>query len=327
VTEVSVSGSAGTGYGAGGGAGADAANTARAGGAGAPGLCIITEYGITTLGSAATTAGAVRFDVAQGLTTNQQAQARSNIGTTKRNYLINGAFQINQGGYASGAVLAAAAYGHDQWKAGASGGDYSFTQSTGATTITIAAGKSLIQPIEDIRVTGGGSYVLAWTGTAQARAGVNTLTPSGTYAASPLLISGQTDGTVMSVEFNAGTLGSVGLYEGNVAPPFAVPDYPGELIACKRYWQRIGGTSTEIYMAGYSLAGNGIVQTLPYPVAMRATPTITVVGTWTITNCTGITLPGAGTRAFALQITAGATGFVSAFTPNDTTYVSLNARL
>ena len=182
---------------------------------------------------------AVRYDLPQGLTANQMAQARSNIAVTKRNFLINGAFQINQGGYVSAAVLAAAAYGHDQWKAGASGGDYSFTQSTGSTTITIAAGKSLIQPIEDARVTGGGSYVLAWTGTAQARAGVNTLTPSGAYAASPLLITGQTDGTVMSVEFNAGTLGNVSLTEGNVAPPFQVPDYPIELALCRRYFSKI----------------------------------------------------------------------------------------
>ena len=142
------------------------------------------------------------------------AQGRSNIGSFIPNVLINGDFRIQQdGSYISGAVLAAGAYGHDQWKAGASGGDYSFTQLKSSTQIIIAAGKSLIQPIEDVRVVGG-SYVLTWTGTAQARAGVNTLTPSGSYASSPLLITGQTAGTVMSVEFNAGTLGTVKLEIG-----------------------------------------------------------------------------------------------------------------
>jgi hypothetical protein len=178
----------------------------------------------------------VRYDAPQGLTANQMAQARSNTGTPNANLLINGDFRINQGGYASAAVLAAAAYGHDQWKAGAAGGDYSFTQLVSSTQITIAAGKSLIQPIEDIRVVGG-SYILTWTGTAQARAGVNTLTPSGAYAASPLLISGQTAGTVMSVEFNSGTLGTVKLESGLVSTPFMVPDYAGELALCQRYWQ------------------------------------------------------------------------------------------
>src|SRR4029077_1330336 len=125
--------------------------------------------------------------------------------------------------------------GHDQWKAGASGGDYFFTQLKSSTQITIASGKSLIQPIEDANVSGG-SYVLTWTCTAQARAGVNTLTPSGAYAASPLLINGQTAGTVMSVEFNAGTLGTVKLESGATATPFRVPDYASELQACLRYY-------------------------------------------------------------------------------------------
>lgn len=74
-------GGAAAGYGSGGGGAAVNKSTAGPlGGAGRPGLVIITEYGITTLGSAATTAGAVRFDVAQGLTSNQMAQARANIG-------------------------------------------------------------------------------------------------------------------------------------------------------------------------------------------------------------------------------------------------------
>jgi hypothetical protein len=181
-----------------------------------------------------------------------------------KNYIINGAFQINQGGYGSAAVLVAAAYGHDQWKAGASGGDYSFTQSAGSTTITIAAGKSLIQPIEDVRVTGGGSYVLAWTGSAKARVGVNTLTPTGSYAASPLLITGQTDGTVMSVEFNSGTLVNVGLYAGSAAPAFQVPDYASELAECLRYYQKYT-LYTQVVANAYSI-------TFP---PMRVAPTLT----------------------------------------------------
>jgi len=158
--------------------------------------------------------------------------------TVNPNVIINGDFRINQGGYVSAAVLAAAAYGHDQWKAGASGGDYSFTQLKSSTQITIASGKSLIQPIEDINVVGG-SYVLSWTGTAQARAGVNTLTPAGAYAASPLLITGQTAGTVMSVEFNAGTLGTVKLESGSLVTPFVMRPADEELLRCFRYWEKL----------------------------------------------------------------------------------------
>ena len=54
----------------------------------------------------AATFGAVRYDIAQGLTANQQAQARSNTGVTKKNYIINGAMMVSQenGAAASGAV-------------------------------------------------------------------------------------------------------------------------------------------------------------------------------------------------------------------------------
>ena len=41
-------------------------------------------------------ARAVRFDAAQGLNANQQAQARSNIAVTKKNYIINGAMVVSQ---------------------------------------------------------------------------------------------------------------------------------------------------------------------------------------------------------------------------------------
>ena len=40
--------------------------------------------------------GAVRYDLPQGLTANQTAQARANIAVTKKNYVINGGMQISQ---------------------------------------------------------------------------------------------------------------------------------------------------------------------------------------------------------------------------------------
>jgi len=200
--------------------------------------------------------------------------------TPVANVIINGDFRVNQGGYVSGAVLAAGLYGHDQWKAGASGGNYSFTQLKSSTQITIAAGKSLIQPIEDVNVSGG-SYVLSWTGTAQARAGVNTLTPSGAYAGSPLLIAGQTAGTVMSVEFNTGTLGTVKLESGAVATPFIMRPYDQELLTCKRYWEKITA-----YTVSYSKAGTALVGiAFPFSVQKRATPAVSYVAGGTYANC------------------------------------------
>ena len=154
----------------------------------------------------------------------------------KTNCLINAGFTVNQRGYVSNATLAAGVYGHDRWKAGADGGDYTFTQLAQSTTITIKTGKSLIQVIEDKNVIGG-TYTLSWTGTAQARFGIDSATPSGAYAASPITITTQTAGTVMSVEFNAGTLSNVVLNSGTVALPFMPKSFEEELRACCRYWK------------------------------------------------------------------------------------------
>lgn len=153
-----------------------------------------------------------------------------------RQAIINGGFTVNQRVYASNATLSAGAYGHDRWKAGASGGDYTFTQLAQSTQITIKTGKSLIQVIEDKNVVGG-TYTLSWEGTAQARFGKDSATPSGVYASSPITITGQSAGTVMSVEFNEGTLGKVQLNTGSVALPFMPKSYEEELRACCRYWK------------------------------------------------------------------------------------------
>jgi hypothetical protein len=158
-----------------------------------------------------------------------------------RQAIINGGFTVNQRAYVSNAVLASGAYGHDRWKAGASGGDYTFTQLASATQITIKSGKSLIQVVENKNVVGG-SYTLSWEGTAQARFGKDSATPSGAYAVSPITITGQTAGTVMSVEFNEGTLGKVNLNVSSVALPFQPKSFEEELMACQRYYEVVNGT-------------------------------------------------------------------------------------
>jgi hypothetical protein len=236
--------------------------------------------------------------------------------------IINGDFRVNQVGYVSAAALSVGTYGHDQWKAGASGGDYSFTQLKSSTQITIASGKSLIQPIEDVNVVGG-SYVLSWTGTAQARAGVNTLTPSGSYAASPLLITGQTAGTVMSVEFNNGTLGTVKLESGASATPFVMRPYDQELVTCQRYFNRVG-VSIQFRSIGGGVAGTVTVN-FPY---MRASPAASTTTIGTQTNLASRGFFGITPNGLGYQI-VGATG---AAAPGTETYelgsiITLDARL
>lgn len=221
-----------------------------------------------------------------------------------RNVLINADFRINQRAYASAAVLATGVYGHDRWKAGASGGDYSFTQLKSSTQITIAAGKSLIQVIEDANIAGG-SYVLSWSGTSQARVGLNSATPSGSYAVSPILITGQTAGTVFSVEFNAGTLNKVQLEEGSVATVFEQRPIGVELGLCQRYAQPIvAGQYLYVSNGGIILGGHHQL-----PVTMRAPPTFSANLT-TNTNAGATTLDIVGVNSFRYFATSSTLGTI-----------------
>jgi hypothetical protein len=226
---------------------------------------------------------AVRYDAAQSLTAAQQKQARQNIAVNDGNILINSDFRINQRVYA-GAAVAAGVYTHDRWKGGAGGGGHNFTQLASSTTITIQASKSIIQVVEDKNVEGG-TYVLSWTGTAQGRYGLNSAAPSGTFASSPILITGQTAGTVMSVEFNTGTLGQVKLERGTVPTPYVMSDFSDEFRKCQRYYEKtypyaspIGSIYTDGVAAGVSGGGDhaGYASlTWQFKVTKRALPSVT----------------------------------------------------
>ena len=256
------------------------------------------------------------LDGTNGLTFNDGTLMGSANSLGMRNALFNADFRINQRGYVSAATLAAGAYGHDRFKAGASGGDYSFTQLNSSTQVTIASGKSLIQVVEDKNVVGG-SYVLSWTGTALARVGVDSATPSGTFVVSPVLITGQTAGTTMSVEFNAGTLATAQLELGTVATPFERRPIGLELALCQRYFERIGGDTTRFNL-GYcapSSATNGHGN-FTLSVKKRATPTVTFTGATLFrflgaNQGVGCTVSTADADTTSISYTITATGMTS----------------
>lgn len=202
-------------------------------------------------------------------------------GSGGKNLLINGDFRINQRAYASAATLASGIYGHDRWKGGASGGDYSFTQLKSSTQITVAANKTLIQVVEDTNVVGG-SFVLSWSGTCQARYGLNTATPSGSYAASPVLIAGQTAGTTMSVEFGNGasscTLSTAQLETGSTPSTFEYQPLPVELSKAQRYFEVISSASGGGMGVGVAQAASTsrAVLSITWKVQKRIAPTVTL---------------------------------------------------
>ena len=142
------------------------------------------------------------------------------------NLVINGRFSVNQRGKSGTVTLVAGAYGHDCWKAGASGCTYTFATSANITTITISAG-SLKQVIEGYNIASG-TVCLSWSGTAQGKIGAGSYANSGVTGTS-------TGGTNLEVEFGTGTLSLVQLNYGSIPLPSVIN--PSELLRCMEYAQ------------------------------------------------------------------------------------------
>ena len=182
------------------------------------------------------------------------------------NIAINGNFSINQDSVSGTVTIASGVYGHDMWKGGASGGQYTFATSENVTTLTIASGKSIIQVIEGLNLKSG-TVCLSWTGTAQGKIGAGSFGASG-------ITGTAVGGTNLNIEFNAGTLSNVQLNYGSVALPFVPRSYADELRLCQRYYL----PDVARFAMGYCTSGSAALNlSVPTPVTMRAAPTLTIV--------------------------------------------------
>jgi len=196
------------------------------------------------------------------------------------NAIINGNFQVNQRGVSGTVTLAAGAYGHDRWKAGASGCTYTFATVNNVTTLTITAG-SLIQVIEGLNLYSG-TYALSWSGTAQGKIGAGSYSGSG-------VTGSVTGGTNLNIEFNTGTLSLVQFEPGTEVSPFERRDYGRELMMCQRYYWKGSISNGVAYLYGNSADGFG--PTCSFPVTMRDNPSsASIVGAPVYDNCTSFDL-------------------------------------
>lgn len=189
-----------------------------------------------------------------------------------RNRIINGNMMINQRGVSGTVTLAAGAYGHDRWKAGASGCTYTFTSSGGITTLTITAG-SLRQVIEDVNVPlGTNTCVMSWSGTAQGKIG------AGSYSASGVTAS-VTGGANLTVEFGTGTLSKVQFEQGSTATPFEYRPYGTELALCQRYFEKIDVPAIQPIATLQAVSGSTAYGGFtPFKVTKRTGPTVAYSG-------------------------------------------------
>jgi hypothetical protein len=240
--------------------------------------------------------------VADSMQTSSGSILGAGNATAFKNRLIDAGFIINQRGYTSGTSLASGSYGHDRWKGGGSGGTYTFTQGSAGVpiSITITAG-SIQQVIEGCNMPEGGTYVLSWTGTAQARFN------GGTYGSSPLAVTSITAGANTTIEFNTGTLSYPQLEVGSTATSFDYRPYGTELALCQRYCYKIatsGGYSTYA-TTGMFISTTRVDFPILFPTYMRASPT----GTYTAANTY---LPSSAGTDFTPSAVASVAGSASA---------------
>ena len=189
------------------------------------------------------------------------------------NAIINGNFGINQRGVSGTVTLAAGVYGHDRWKAGASGCTYTFATVDNVTTLTISAG-SLIQVIEGLNLQSG-TYTLSWTGTAQGKIG------AGSYGASGITGTA-VGGTNLNIEFGTGTVSLVQLEKGSTATPFEFRSIGQELALAQRYYEtswttQVGSNNQTVNSTGwYGLNGSDGQLFFTWRVNKRTAPSVNV---------------------------------------------------
>jgi len=194
----------------------------------------------------------------------------------RRNAIINGNFGVNQRGVSGTVSLSAGEYGHDRWKAGASGATYTFSTSGGVTTLDISAG-SLIQVVEDVNVVTD-TYVLSFEGTAQGKIGADSFGDSG-------VTESVTGGSNLNVEFGTGTVSKVQLEVGNKPTPFEHRSYGEELALCQRYYWNLSaskaGVNAYLPFSMWCESGGAAKGSFQLPAGeMRASPSVSVSGNW-----------------------------------------------
>jgi hypothetical protein len=105
----------------------------------------------------------------------------------------------------------------------------------------------------------------------------------------------------MAFNGNKFDLFDVGLYDGNAAPPFMMPDYASELALCQRYYFKSG-----FEPFGRAITVNDAAGRVGFPVMMRATPTVAATFAVSTGNAGTPAFPGAGSGQTGSTIYNGA---------------------
>ena len=111
----------------------------------------------------------------------------------------------------------------------------------------------------------------------------------------------------------------VQLEKGSTATSFDYLDYGRSLAQCQRYYQQVGGNTGDlnsIALRSYTTSGSYVGNQYQFPVQMRTAPTMTVSGTFAVTNCGQPAALGADGSTWSFQTQASATGAMVLYSNN-----------
>lgn len=187
-----------------------------------------------------------------------------------RNIIQNGMFNINQRGYVSGtATTGANQLTLDRWKVRTSGQSLTFSVSGIGFSIVAPAG-GLEQVVESVNVLGG-TYVASWTGAGTLTVNAVSIANGGTFT-----LPANTNATFVLV----GAFEKFQVELGTVPTATEVKPRAVELSLCQRYAFVVGSGSAQVIGWGRMATTTAVFSITVYtPVPLRATPTITDIGT------------------------------------------------
>jgi len=203
-----------------------------------------------------------------------------------RNRLINGDFQINQRAFAGGA-LAAGLYGHDRWKAGASGANISLsgktlTLNSGAIVQIMEApdlaSAQVTVSVEDL-ATRDLTVTLAASGSGSGSVSGDIAHGAGRCGVTLIVPATATGNISLEIAPKSGVAGApvfrkVQAEPGAFATPFEFRPAATEKALAQRYYCEIYGPALNADFAPSAVINEFI--TSPFPAPMRATPTATL---------------------------------------------------
>ena len=95
----------------------------------------------------------------------------------------------------------------------------------------------------------------------------------------------------------------VQLEAGTTASPFEYRQYGTELALCQRYYYRYTPLLNSVIGRGYNTAGNVVMTRFSFPVTMRANPTSTLYGSWSLVNVATLSISEYDTSGISVSMT------------------------